>query len=85
MRLAYPDHRDSNNDQVHRRHGRIRAAFREELGLEVDRTVDEVKATYRPYLEFYEGEVERMEERAKRLNGFVEDLSEVRREIETTL
>jgi len=44
-----------------------------------------VKATYRPYLDFYDGEVERMEERAKRLDGLVNGLAEVRGEIEESL
>jgi signal recognition particle receptor subunit beta len=64
---------------------RVRAAFREELDREVDRIVEEVKATYRPYLEFYENEVQRMGGCAQRLEVLVDDLAKARDEIEATL
>jgi len=72
-------------DRVDALSERIRAAFREELDREVDRTVSEVKSTYRPYLEFYEAEVERMGDRARRLEGFAGELSEVRERVEESL
>jgi len=64
---------------------RIRDAFTAELDREVDRTVEDVRAAYLPYLEFYEAEVERMGSDARALDGFVEALRRVRDEVETSL
>ncbi|MEN8148621.1 MAG: dynamin family protein [Planctomycetota bacterium] len=64
---------------------RIRDAFGAELHHEIDRTVEEVRASYLPYLEFYQGEVDRMGEEARKLEGFVTDLQRVRDEVEESL
>jgi hypothetical protein len=72
-------------NQVEELSRRIRAAFGAELHREIDKTVEEVRASYVPYLEFYQAEVDRMGEEAGKLEGFVSELTTVRAGVEASL